>query len=117
MSQRPQKNGQERHWSEEIEAVGGELIERVKSLVKAGNVRRLIVRNASHETLLDVPLTPAAAVGAAAVIINPILAALGVLAALAVRLKIEIVRVETIDESSETIEISDEDVSRAATEE
>ncbi len=117
MSQQPKKDGQERYWSEEIEAVGGELIERVKSLIKAGNVRRLIIRNASRETLLDVPLTPAAAVGGAAVIINPILAALGVLAALAIRLKIEIVRVETIDESAETIEISDEDLSRAAPEE
>ena len=72
-----------------------------RSLVAEGNVRRLIIRNANGEVLIEVPLTPAVVVGGVATIINPVLAALGALAALIARLKIEIVRVETIDDDAE----------------
>ena len=112
MNQQPQKDGPQRDWVEEIEVAGSDLVERVKSLVAEGKVRRLIIRNANHEVLLEVPLTPAVVVGGAATIINPVLAALGALAALIARLKIEIVRVEDIDEKAETIELPPEDVSR-----
>ena len=116
MSQEPRKRKQ-RDWVEEIEVAGGELVERVKSLVTEGNVRRLIIRSASNDVLLEVPLTPAVVVGGAAAIVNPVLAALGALAALIARLKIEIVRVEEIDEDAETIEISAEDVTHTTDDE
>ena len=111
MSQEPNKNkNEERDWVEEIEVAGSDLVDRVKELVEEGNVRRLIIRNANNDVLIEVPLTPAVVVGGVATVINPILAALGALAALIAKLKIEIVRVETIDENAETIEISEEDV-------
>ena len=116
MSQEPQKN-KERDWVEEMEVAGSELVERVKGLVAEGNVRRLIIRNANNDVLIEVPLTPAVVVGGVATIINPILAALGALAALIARLKIEIVRVEEIDEDAEIIEISAEDVTRTTDDE
>ena len=56
-------------------------------------------------------------VGGVATIINPVLAALGALAALIARLKIEIVRVETIDDDAETIELSGDDVTNVTPEE
>jgi len=115
MSQEPKK-GTERDWVEEMEIAGNELVERVKSLVAEGNVRRLIIRNANNDVLLEVPLTPAVVVGGVATIINPVLAALGALAALIARLKIEIIRVEEIDEEAEVIEISAEDVTHNTTE-
>ena len=93
-----------------MEVAGNELVERVKSLVAEGNVRRLIIRNANDEVLMEVPLTPAVVVGGVATVVSPVLAALGALAALIARLKIEIVRVETIDDDAETIEISGDDV-------
>jgi hypothetical protein len=110
MGNEPEKPKNQRDWVEEMEVTGHELVDRVKSLVAEGNVRRLIIRNANGEVLIEVPLTPAVFVGGVATIINPVLAALGALAALIARLKIEIVRVETIDEDAETIEISGDDV-------
>ena len=109
MSQEPQKP-KERDWVEEMEVAGGELVERVKDLVAEGNVRRLIIRSASGEVLIEVPLTPAVVVGGVATVLSPVLAALGALAALIARLKIEIVRMEEIDGEAESITIDAEDV-------
>lgn len=115
MSPEPNKNkGDERDWVEEIEVAGSDLVDRVKEIVQEGNVRRLIIRNANNDVLIEVPLTPAVVVGGVATIINPILAALGALAALIAKLKIEVVRVEHIDENAETIEISEDDVTKTS---
>ncbi len=112
MSQEPNKNKNEKaDWVEEIEVAGSDLVDRVKELVQEGNVRRLIIRNANNDVLIEVPLTPAVVVGGVATIINPILAALGALAALIAKLKIEVVRIDEIDEDAETIDISSDDVS------
>ncbi|MCY4539377.1 MAG: DUF4342 domain-containing protein [Chloroflexi bacterium] len=110
MSEDPRKPKNQRDWVEEMEVAGSELVERVKELVAEGNVRRLIIRNANDEVLIEVPLTPAVVVGGVATIFNPVLAALGTMAALIAKLKIEIVRVEDIDQDGETIEISTDDV-------
>ncbi len=110
MGDEPRKPKQQRDWVEEMEVAGGDLVERVKGLVAEGNVRRLIIRNSNDEVLIEVPLTPAVVVCGVATIFNPVLAALGTLAALIARLKIEIVRVEDIDKDAETIEISVDDV-------
>ena len=110
MADEPRKPKQQRDWVEEMEVAGGDLVERVKGLVAEGNVRRLIIRNSNDEVLIEVPLTPAVVVGGVATVFNPVLAALGTLAALIARLKIEIVRVEDIDQDAETIEISGDDI-------
>ncbi len=110
MNQGPEKPKQQRDWVEVMEVAGNELVERVKALVAEGNVRRLIIRNANDDVLLEVPLTPAVVVGGMATVMSPVLAALGALAALIAKLKIEIVRVESIDDDRETIDISGDDV-------
>jgi len=110
MTQDPNKNKND--WREEIEVAGSDLVDRVKELVEEGNVRRLIIRNANNDVLIEVPLTPAVVVGGVATIWNPILAALGALAALIAKLKIEIIRIEEIDEDAETVEISSDDVTQ-----
>ena len=117
MGNQPEKPNNQRDWVEEMEVAGHELVDRVKSLVAEGNVRRLIIRNANGDVLIEVPLTPAVVVGGVATIINPVLAALGALAALIARLKIEIVRVETSDHDVDTIEISGDDVKNVTPEE
>ena len=83
---------EERTWIEEIEVAGSQLVDRVKELVSEGNVRRLIIRNQAGETLLEIPLTAGVVVGGALTVFYPLLAALGALAALVARIKIEIVR-------------------------
>jgi hypothetical protein len=63
------------------------LYETVKNLIHEGNVRRLIVRQGDR-TIMEVPLT----VAAVGVLIAPLLAAIGTLAALAYDYELEIER-------------------------
>jgi hypothetical protein len=91
-SEKKQKN-----WKKEIEIAGSELIERVKELIKQGNIRRLIIRKETGEVLLEIPLTAGVAVGGAVTLLAPVLAALGALAALVARVKVEIIRVDEKD--------------------
>lgn len=88
---------EERTWTEEVKVSGCKLTRRVKELIAEGNVRRLIIRRANGETLLVLPLTTGVAASSAAVIFFPILAALGVVAALVANFKIEVVRAEEKD--------------------
>ena len=50
----------ERTWTEEFEVTGTALIERIKELVRAGNVRRVILRTQDNKLLLEIPLTAGA---------------------------------------------------------
>ena len=84
----------ERTWTEEIVVTGSDLVERVKKLVEQGNVRRLIIKKPDGDVLLEVPLTAGAVVGGTLVLIMPVLAALGALAALLAEVRVVIVRSE-----------------------
>jgi hypothetical protein len=85
---------EERTWIEEIEVAGSELVDRVKELIREGNVRRLIIKKPDGSLLIEIPLTTGVAVGGAFTILAPVLAALGAMAALLVKVKVEIVRVD-----------------------
>lgn len=80
---------------EEIEIDAGELVDRVKNLIQEGNVRRLIIRKSNDDVLVEIPLTAGVAAGGVVTIFAPVLAALGAMAALLARVKIQIVREET----------------------
>jgi len=90
----------EHTWTETIEIAGSELVDRTKELIAEGNVRRLIIRNQDDEKLLEVPLTTGVAVGGALTLLAPVLAALGAMAALLARVKVEVVRTEHEAEGS-----------------
>jgi len=90
----------EHTWTENIEIAGSELVDRTKELIAEGNVRRLIIRNQDDEKLLEVPLTTGVVVGGALTVVAPILAALGAMAALLARVKVEVVRGERQIEGS-----------------
>jgi hypothetical protein len=64
---------------EEFKVSGDELLAKVKELVREGNVRRLMIRNESGATILEIPLT----VGLIGVALLPIWAAVGAVAVLA----------------------------------
>jgi hypothetical protein len=81
-----------RSWAETIEIAGDQLVAKVKELIKEGNVRRLIIRNAEGHVLLEIPLTTGLAVGGVTTMIAPILVALGAMAALIASFKIEVIR-------------------------
>lgn len=63
---------------EEFKVSGEKIVQKVKELIKEGNVRRIIIINDKGDTLMEIPLT-LAVVGTA---LAPILAAVGALAAL-----------------------------------
>lgn len=73
---------------EEFKVRGHEVIEKVKELVKEGNVRRIIIKDEKGKVLMEIPVT-FAVVGA---VFAPILAALGALAALVSKCTIEVER-------------------------
>ena len=83
---------EERTWIEEIEVFGQELVDTITEIIEEGNVRRVTVRSVDGRVLLDIPLSAGVAVGGAVAILAPLLAVLGTLAALAARVKIEVVR-------------------------
>ncbi|MCK4421105.1 DUF4342 domain-containing protein [candidate division WOR-3 bacterium] len=86
------ENKEERTWTEKIEIEAGKLVDRVKELIQEGNVRRLIIRKTNGDLLLEIPLTAGVAVGSAVTIFAPVLAALGAMAALLAKVKVEIIR-------------------------
>ncbi|WP_343418629.1 DUF4342 domain-containing protein [Candidatus Flexifilum breve] len=93
-----QQNNQDpnnRNFSEELEVAGSQLVDRVKELIEEGNVRRLIIRNPEGRTLIEIPLTVGAGVGAALLLwLGPVIASVAVIGALIARVKIEVVREE-----------------------
>ena len=101
--EQPSTNGtapanEETSWTEEIEIAGSQLVERVKELIAEGNVRRLILRTQDDALIMEIPLTAGAVFGGVVTLFAPLLAALGALAALIARVKVQIVRVEDKEE-------------------
>ena len=77
-------------FAEEVQVLGRDLVEKVKSLIHEGNVRRIIVRDEHGNTFIEIPIT-VAAVGA---VLAPVLAAVGAISALVAKFTVVIVRSE-----------------------
>ena len=67
--------------TEEFQFSGDTLLAKIKEIIRAGNIRRIVIRNEERRTLVDIPLT-AGVVGA---LLAPQLAAIGAIAALVLR--------------------------------
>ena len=65
----------------EIKLAGNQLVDKVRDLIEEGNVRRIVIKK-EDRVLFELPLTVGVGAGAAAVLISPVLAALGAVAAL-----------------------------------
>lgn len=82
--------GEQQHFgAEEFRVSGAQLVEKVKDLIREGNIRRIQIRHEGR-TVLEIPLT----VAAVGVLVAPVLAALGAFAALAAECTIVVERVE-----------------------
>ncbi|NEX22094.1 DUF4342 domain-containing protein [Thiorhodococcus mannitoliphagus] len=77
---------------EEVSVTGSALLDKVKELLRQGNVRRLIVRRPNGKILADIPLTAGAGVAGVLTLLAPMLVALGAIAALVAQFRIEIER-------------------------
>ena len=75
---------------QEYKITGDKVVEKIKELVKEGNVRRVILKNEKGKTLVEFPLT----VGVVGVALLPIWAAIGTIAALVAKLTIVVEKTE-----------------------
>ena len=67
--------------SEEFAFSGDTLLSKIRELIHAGNVRRILIKNEDGRVLVDIPLT----VGVVGTLLAPQLAALGAIAALVLK--------------------------------
>jgi len=73
---------------EEIKVNAGKLKQTLKDLIREGNVRRVVIRNAQGRTLLDMPL----AAGVAGALLMPFWAAVAGIVALAKEFTVSVER-------------------------
>ncbi len=66
----------------EFKVSGEEIVKKIKEIIKEGNARKIIIKNENGESVAEFPLT----VSAIGVLIAPILAAAGAIAALLILL-------------------------------
>ncbi len=74
----------------EFKVRGEELIKKVKDLIHEGNIRRIIIKDEQGKPYVEIPLT----LGVVGVVLAPVWAAIGALAAMASNFKIEVVKRE-----------------------
>ena len=71
---------------ESFKISGGEIVDKVKEIIKEGNARRIIVKNSEGHTVVEFPVS----IGVIGAVIAPILAAVGAIATLAADYTIEV---------------------------
>jgi Domain of unknown function (DUF4342) len=76
--------------TEEFRVKGDELVEKIKELVHEGNIRRVIVKNESGHTLIEIPLTVGVVGGVLSAAFFPVLAALGAIGSVVAHLTLVI---------------------------
>ncbi len=69
---------------------GADLLKKVQSLIKEGNVRRIVIKNEEGKVYLEIPVN----VGILGLLFAPILIAVGTIAAMATSFTIEVIRKE-----------------------
>jgi hypothetical protein len=74
--------------TEEFKVKGEALLTKVREIVHEGNARRIIIKDGEGKTLIEVPLT----VGVVGVLVAPVAAAIGAIAALATNYSIQVER-------------------------
>ncbi len=72
----------------EFSVSGDELLKKIKEIIREGNARRIIIKDKTGNTYVEIPVT----VGIIGAVLAPVLAAVGALAALAADFRIEIIK-------------------------
>lgn len=75
---------------EEFKVQAKDLVEKVHSLVREGNIRRIIIKDEKGNTFIEIPLT----VGVVTALAVPVLAGLGAIAALVANFTLGVERTE-----------------------
>lgn len=78
--------------TQEYSVSADDLVQKVKQLIKEGNVSKIIVKDEKSQSLLEIPVT----VGVVGAVLAPLLAAVAVIAALATNCTIVVEKKPTI---------------------
>lgn len=76
--------------TEEFTLDGGQVLDKIKDLIKEGNARRIILKSEEGKTYMEIPLT----VGLVGMALLPVFAAVGALAAIATRMQIVVEKID-----------------------
>ena len=68
----------EKKTTEEYSVSGDDLLSKIKAIIQAGNVRKIIIKDKAEKELIVIPLTA----GVVITVLAPVLAAVGAIAAL-----------------------------------
>lgn len=79
--------------TEKFTISGSQLVEKVKQLIREGNIRNVRVIH-DGKTILEIPLTIGASAAAVTILAAPLLAALGAFAAMVTECTIEVEKIE-----------------------
>lgn len=77
-STRSKKTSQDSTRTENFKVAGGQVVEKVKELIKEGNVRKISIKDKKGKTIIEFPLT----IGVIGTVFAPVLAGVGAIAAL-----------------------------------
>ncbi len=79
---------------EEFKVDGEQLLAKVKELIRQGNIRRIILKNKDGKVLIEIPFTVGVVGVGVGVLVVPVLAAVGAIAALVTECTIVVIRQE-----------------------
>ena len=76
--------------TEEFHVNGEQLLAKIKELIHAGNIRRIIIKNKDGKTIMEIPLT----IGVVGAVLVPTLAAVGAIASLVSEATVVVEKIE-----------------------
>ena len=85
-------SGKQKTIIEEIEVASADLVDRVKGWIEDATVSKIIIRKENGDTMLEVPVAVGGAAAGVLTLFAPVLAAIGAMAALVAKVKVDIVR-------------------------
>ncbi|MCB0156113.1 MAG: DUF4342 domain-containing protein [Anaerolineae bacterium] len=91
----PETTGKEKVRVEEFTLSGSEVVDKIKALIRQGNIRRITLKTDSNTILLDLPLTVGLAGLVVGTIVAPALTVIAGLAAVVAKWHITLEKVET----------------------
>lgn len=86
-----QTTNEQTTWTQEFEVESQKLWENLKSVLRQGNARRIIIRKQNGDELLNLPLPAGLGAAALFVYLTPFIAVVTAIVGLAVRLKVQVV--------------------------
>ena len=87
-----------------------DLLDKIEELIKEGNVRRIIIKDADGKPYVEIPLT----IGVIGAIAAPVVTVIGALAGVVANFTVEIIKKEDEEAEAEFTEVQDEEKEKEA---